>query len=139
MEYNTLTISEDLQKYTLLMNDNNIIEGDISPSMFYDLLSLRLDNIYIWQGAALFALIDTFANKNNLFNYAQIPTDEKGRRLRCDKEAISYKDGAGIYYQRKLWLKTVKKNSTDRHRRLTSTNFINFSNFFGGLDFTLFV
>ena len=135
MNFNILFLQNDFNEYTILTHDNNYIKGEVSPFMFYDILSLRLDNIYVWQGASVFALIDTFSNENNLFNYVLIPTDDKGRRKRCDVEAISYKDGAGMYYQRKLWLKTIKKGSSDRHKRLSSTNFINFSNFFGGQDF----
>lgn len=96
---------------------------------------LRYENVYLWDAAEIFAIIDAYALNHDLLDYENIPLNEKGYKPRIGDECISRRDGDGVFYERKLWLKTIKTNSTDRHKRLSATTYINVKNFFGGLNF----
>lgn len=111
-------------------NECNVFELN-SLTLWRDILALRYDYLYVWDTTVIFAFLDAWANQEKLTNYNDIGLNENGYKAKCDCEAISYKDGEGAYYQRKLWLKTAKAGSTDRHKRLTATSFINFKNYFG--------
>lgn len=135
-----LTIQDNnVNGFQLQIAQNNriIYEGNLdNENIFYDILSLRIDYIYVWEASILFAFMDAFASKNNLKNYDKMKQQSEQKYFNCIEESISYKDGLGVYFQRKLWLKTAKINSSDRHKRLSSTAFINLSNFFSGKELT---
>lgn len=135
-----LTILDNEEKgFTIQIAQNNRIlyEGNLNnENIFYDILSLRLDYVYVWEAPILFAFMDVFANKKQLKNYDTLKQACEQKYMNVTDESISYKDGLGVYFQRKLWLRTNKANSTDRHKRLSSTAFINLSNYFGGKELT---
>lgn len=130
--YGCIVLNKDLKKFAYY--DNNLsFSANIEDNIFYDILSLRKKNIYVWDGAAWFAFIDSYAVRHNLINYDNLPRINN-KPAKCNNEAFSCRDSIGIYYERKLWLKSIKKGSSDRHKRLSSTAFINVSNFFGSLS-----
>lgn len=127
--YGCIILNKDLHKFAYY--DNNIsFSGKIDDKIYKKILSLRQKNIFVWDGAAWFSFIDSYAVRHNLINYDILPRSNN-KPPKCTEEAYSCRDGIGIYYERKLWLKTIKNGSSDRHKRLSSTSFINVSNFFG--------
>lgn len=127
--YGCIVLNKNLKKFAYYDSDITL-NGKIEDKIFSDILSFRQKNIYVWDGAAWFAFIDSYAIRHNLINYDALPRINN-KPPYCTEEAYSCRDGVGIYYERKLWLKTVKFHSSDRHKRLSSTSFINVSNFFG--------
>lgn len=122
--------------YIISQHDNDLYSINLyTADCWRKIISLRYDFLYCWDITQLFAYMDAWAEKEKLINYNDIGLNKNGYKAKCDTEAISYKDGPGTQYQRKLWLKTIKLNSTDRHKRLASTTFINFENFFNGKKF----
>lgn len=127
--YGCIILNKSLNK--LAYYDNNLsFIAKIEDKLFEKLISLRKKNIYVWDGGAWFAFIDSYAVRNNLINYDNLPR-VNNKPAKCNEEAFSCRDGIGVYYERKLWLKSIKNESSDRHKRLAATAFINVSNFFG--------
>lgn len=112
-------------------NEDKIV--NFSNSSFEEIIKFimgcRLKQILIYNGDYFFAFLDSWVYNKHIGIYS----DNSYARIYND--CYSLRNGEGVSYQRKLWLKTKKNNSTDRHYRLSSTEFINFGNMFGGMAF----
>lgn len=117
-------------------NDNEecFYTNDLTE-LILELSSKRYDTVYVWHAPEIFALLDSYAINNNLEDYEQLALNSKGYKPRVENECISRRDSDSGYYQRKIWLKTKKFGSTDRHKRLFGTSYINIKNFFGSINF----
>ena len=107
----------------------------ITSELLCALSACRYDNVYVWDAPEVFAIIDAYALNNSIQDYELLPLNDQGYKPRITSECISRRDGDGAYYERKLWLKTQKANSIDRHKRLSATTYINVHNFFGSVKF----
>ena len=108
---------------------------DVNADLLKFISAKRYDNIYVWDAPEIFAIIDAFAINNNLQSYEDLELNKNGYLPRVTFECISRKDNDGGYYERKIWLKTQKLDSIDRHKRIAATSYINIKNFFGSISF----
>lgn len=103
--------------------------------LFNYLSKMRVNFVYCWDGAKLFADFDNYAMRKNLPDYNEVaPADARGYRPRVNVECQSKRDGDQAYYSRRYWLKTVSALTTDRHKRLHGVTLINAQNYFGGRE-----
>lgn len=103
--------------------------------LFIDMVRLRLNVVYCWHGAKLFADFDNWAMRMKLTDYdIKYPADGRGYRPRVVEECYSVRDGDQAYYSRRYWLKTLNATTGDRHRRLHGVTLVNAQNYFGGRD-----
>lgn len=141
---NTITYDRNLKLYTLRVDfgtNYNVWSYADNPiaraNLFYDLARLRLNYVYAWDGAKLFADFDNWAIRRKLPDYDEVaPADARGYRPRVNVECYSIRDGDQSYYSRRYWLKTVSKLTTDRHKRLHGVTLVNAQNYFGGRELT---
>lgn len=124
--YTTVDVYDD--------NGTHFIKS-ITSELLFALSACRYDNVYVWDAPEVFAIIDAYALNNFIQDYELLPLNDQGYKSRITSECISRRDGDGAYYERKLWLKTQKANSIDRHKRLSATTYINVHNFFGSVKF----
>lgn len=138
----TITYDPSRKMYTLhcvIDNKTEALTFNDKPSalaiLFRTLAEFRLNYIYVWNGAKLFADFDYFAELYIKSAYDDVsPLDAFGHRPRVNKECFSTRDGDQSYYTRRYWLKTSNFITGDRHKRLHSVTLINVQNYFGGRD-----
>lgn len=139
---NIITYDRNLKLYTLRVDfgtNYNVWSYADNPiagaNLFYDLARLRLNYVYAWDGAKLFADFDHYADVAGLKPYDDIaPPDDLGHRKRVNEECQSARDGDQAYYTRRYWLKTPNARTGDRHKRIHSVTIINAQNYFGGRE-----
>lgn len=107
----------------------------VDKDFLHKIGSYRYEYVYLWDAPEIFAIIDAYALNNNLQDYEQLELNQNGFKPRVTFECISRRDSEGAYYERKIWIKTQKAHSTDRHKRLAPTTYINIHNFFGSITF----
>lgn len=108
---------------------------DDRARLFIDMARLRLNVVYCWHGAKLFADFDNWAMRMKLTDYdVKYPADGRGYRPRVVEECYSVRDGDQAYYSRRYWLKTANATTGDRHKRLHGVTLVNAQNYFGGRD-----
>lgn len=140
---NTITYNRIRRVYTLniLSKDGLLqsVEFNDDPTsvsiLLKHLAAWRLDFVYCWDGAKLFADFDNWALRINLHYYDDVaPADNRGYRPRVNEECYSVRDGDQSYYSRRYWLKTRNALTGDRHKRLHGVTLINAQNYFGGRE-----
>lgn len=105
--------------------------------LFNYLCKMRVNFVYCWDGAKLFADFDNWTMRRKLPDYDEVaPADARGYRPRVNVECYSIRDGDQSYYSRRYWLKTVSNLTTDRHKRLHGVTLVNAQNYFGGRELT---
>lgn len=125
-DYHVASVCDTNGGRYLINLDNNFLEV---------LGGYRYDYIFVWDAHEIFAIIDAYALNNNLLDYETLPRNSLGYKPRITSECISRRDSDGAFFERKLWIKTKKINSIDRHKRLSASTYINVHNFFGSITF----
>lgn len=141
---NTITYDRNGRRYEVnLTIEDMFIETayDDDPDgvelLFNYLSKMRVNFVYCWDGAKLFADFDNWAMRRKLSDYDEVaPQDARGYRPRVNAECYSVRDGDQSYYSRRYWLKTASNLTTDRHKRLHGVTLINAQNYFGGRELT---
>lgn len=141
---NTITYNRVRRVYEVNLTIENVLiqtEYDDDPdgvNLLLNYLSkMRVNFVYCWDGAKLFADFDNWTMRRKLPDYDEVaPTDARGYRPRVNVECYSIRDGDQSYYSRRYWLKTVSNLTTDRHKRLHGVTLVNAQNYFGGRELT---
>lgn len=139
---NTITYNRIRRVYTVnITYEDMFIETEYKDDpdgvnlLFNYLSKMRVNFVYCWDGAKLFADFDNWAMRMKLTDYdVKYPADGRGYRPRVVEECYSVRDGDQAYYSRRYWLKTANANTGDRHKRLHGVTLVNAQNYFGGHD-----